>query len=103
MPSSILRRSAERVSLHEWHVIQLFRTGRSGMLRVDGGELVEGVSSGAFTQLTLLLDLFIGGHRNYDEVARAAHVNQSFRGCIQKVCTREGKYRTRIVNIEQGR
>jgi len=46
---------------------------------------VEGMAQGAFTQLTLTLDLFIGGHRNFDEMAKLAHVSKSFRGCIQTV------------------
>lgn len=73
------------VSLGDWHFVRLARTGRNGFLKVDDQPLVEGMASGAFTQLTLTLDLFIGGHRNYDEVAKAAQVTRSFTGCIQKV------------------
>jgi len=54
-------------------------------MRLDGERPVNGTSKGAFTQLTLTLDLFLGGHRNFDEVARNADVSKSFRGCIQKV------------------
>ena len=78
-------RSPQAISMNEWHVIRFFRTGRNGYLRVDGHQLVEGMASGAFTQLTLTLDLFVGGHRNYDEVSKSAKVYKSFKGCIQKV------------------
>ena len=73
--------------MNEWHVIWFERTGRVGTLKVDNQPYVEGMASGAFTQLTLTLDLFIGGHKNFDEVAKAAHVTNSFQGCIQKVST----------------
>ena len=46
------------------------------------------MSNGAYTQLTLTLDLFIGGHRNFDEVAKSANVKEPFKGCVQKVGVR---------------
>lgn len=61
------------------------RTGRVGFLKVNDQKMVEGIASGAFTQLTLLLELFIGGHKNYDEVSGKVQVEKSFEGCIQKV------------------
>lgn len=73
------------VTLDEWHVIRMIRSGRTGYLQVDNQPQVEGTSTGAFTQLTLTLDLFIGGHRNFDEMAKAADVTKAFKGCIQKV------------------
>lgn len=86
--SRVVWRSAHAISMNEWHVIWFWRTGRKGFLKVDKQPLVESMSSGAFTQLTLTLDLFIGGHRNFDEVAKAAWVTSSFSGCIQKVSSR---------------
>jgi hypothetical protein len=74
--------------MDEWHVVNFTRTGRDGRLQVDNQPGVEGMSKGAFTQLTLTLDLFIGGHRNYDEVATHAAIRQSFTGCIQKASSR---------------
>jgi len=81
-------RSDKPISLNQWHVIWFSRTGRHGVLQVDGQQLDGIMSSGAFTQLTLTLDLFIGGHRNFDEVSKAVRVSKSFSGCIQKVCFR---------------
>jgi len=71
--------------VNEWHLAHLWRHGRRGILQLDGEPTVNGTSKGAFTQLTLTLDLFLGGHRDFDEVARNADVTKSFRGCIQKV------------------
>jgi len=78
-------RTAKPITLNEWHLAHLWRHGRKGILQLDGKPTVNGTSRGAFTQLTLTLDLFLGGHRNFDEVARNADVSKSFRGCIQKV------------------
>ena len=69
----------------EWHLAHLWRHGRRGILQLDGEPTVNGTARGAFTQLTLTLDLFLGGHRNFDEVARNAEISESFHGCIQKV------------------
>lgn len=73
------------ITLDEWHVIRLIRSGRTGYLQVDNQPQVEGTSIGAFSQLTLTLDLFIGGHRNFDEISKAAAVPHALKGCIQKV------------------
>ena len=73
------------MSLNDWHTIRISRSGRSGLLRVDDQPEVRGVASGSYTQLTLALDLFIGGHRNFDEVPRVVQVKSGLKGCIQKV------------------
>jgi len=80
-------RSDRQVELYTWHVVRFTRQGRRGRLQVDDQPIVLGSSKGAFTQLTLSLDLFIGGHRNFDEVSRLASVERGFQGCIQKVPT----------------
>lgn len=81
-------RSAQAISLNEWHSVKLYRQGRHGSLRIDTLPPVNGTSPGSFTQLTLTLDLFVGGHRNFDEVARNVDITKSFSGCVQKVsCT----------------
>jgi Laminin G domain len=80
----VLSRSVRQVSLNDWHTVHISRTGRNGLLRVDDQPEVKGSSSGSFTQLTLTLDLFVGGHRNFDEVPRYVQVRRGLRGCIQK-------------------
>ena len=73
------------MSLHVWHSVILSRTGRHGSMQVDGQPVVSGQSHGSFTQMTLTLGLFVGGHRNFDEIAAMVDVEKSFRGCIQNV------------------
>jgi len=82
-------RSRQPISLHQWHVVRASRTGRDGYMQIDNQAAVEGLAKGAYTQLTLTLDLFIGGHRNFDEVAKNAQQSQAFKGCIQKVIINE--------------
>ena len=81
----LVGRSPTAISTNEWHSVRFSRTGRNGFLQVDNQKLVQGMASGAFTQLTLTLDLYIGGHRSYDEIAKAVRVDKSFEGCIQRV------------------
>jgi len=78
-------RSDRIMAMNEWHTIKITRTGRTGHLQVDNETSKEGISQGSFTQLTLTLDMFVGGHRNFDETARKAGVEQAFKGCIQKL------------------
>jgi hypothetical protein len=46
------------------------RTGLQGILEIDKQLKVEGNANGAFTQLTLLQDLYIGGHDNFDQISK---------------------------------
>ncbi|XP_076441439.1 LOW QUALITY PROTEIN: pikachurin-like [Babylonia areolata] len=80
-----LIRSDAPLRLHHWHVIRASRTGLEGVLRVDEGPEVKGQSRGAYTQLTLLQNLFLGGHHNLDHTSRHANLSSSFVGCIQKI------------------
>ncbi|ESO03052.1 hypothetical protein HELRODRAFT_80670, partial [Helobdella robusta] len=82
---SLTLKSKEKVELGRWHVVWAVRTGREGFLKVDDQQMLEGVTSGAFTQLTLTLDLYIGGHRNFDEITQKIQARKSFEGCIQKL------------------
>lgn len=78
-------RSIEPVSLNEWHHLKVSRTGLQGILEIDKQLKVEGNANGAFTQLTLLQDLYIGGHDNFDQISKLANLSSSFHGCMQKV------------------
>ncbi|KAL3869158.1 hypothetical protein ACJMK2_041871 [Sinanodonta woodiana] len=81
-------RSAEPLTLNQWHRVKVSRTGLEGVMEIfqDIGNLVTiSNSQGAFTQLTLTLNLFIGGHSNFDVTSKYANITQSFRGCIQKI------------------
>lgn len=78
-------RSQEPVALNEWHTVFISRTGRSGVLEVNRQPKVEGMSPGAFTQLSLAQNLYVGGLPSFDSVSSQLGVKTSFRGCIQKV------------------
>ena len=91
-PNHHIFRSSEPLTLNQWHWIKLSRTGLEGILEIDDKVVAVGQSQGAFTQLTLTQNLFIGGHRNFDETAKLANISQSFDGCIQKVCIKLGTY-----------
>ena len=56
-----------------------------GALQVDDQPEVGGYSVGAFTQLSLPLNLFIGGVSDMKDVSRDASLTQSFSGCVQRV------------------
>jgi len=75
--------------MNEWHVVRFSRTGRDGWLQIDNQVAVDGMAKGAYTQLTLTLDLFIGGHRNFDEVNKGIGMHKAFKGCLQKVVINE--------------
>lgn len=73
------------VSLKSWHRIKVSRTGLQGVLEVDDQIPVQGLSKGAYTQLTLLQPLFVGGHPDFDITSRHLNQSSSYQGCVQKV------------------
>lgn len=78
-------RSSKPVSLNTWHKIKVSRTGLQGVVEVDDQGPIQGLSKGAYTQLTLLQPLFIGGHPDFDIISKYVNLSVSFQGCIQKV------------------
>ncbi|XP_037556083.1 pikachurin isoform X3 [Dermacentor silvarum] len=78
-------RSPYPVALGEWHMVKASRTGRLGTLTLDGQPSVEAHSPGAFTQLSLPLNLYLGGVPDPKETAVGADVMQSFVGCVQRL------------------
>ncbi|XP_077981026.1 pikachurin-like [Glandiceps talaboti] len=78
-------RSENKLLLHEWHTALISRTGLEGILEVDNSPAVIGRAEGAFTQTSFQTSLYLGGHSNWDEVAKYAAMNTSFVGDIQKV------------------
>lgn len=67
-------RSVETVATGEWHTVRVSRTGRMAVLAVDGQETVEVTAPGAFTQLSLPLNLYLGGVPSFGAVARQVRV-----------------------------
>ncbi|KAL1114772.1 hypothetical protein AAG570_007596, partial [Ranatra chinensis] len=78
-------RSAEPVSVGEWHEVRVSRTGRMAVMQVDKRSSSQVLSPGAFTQLYLPLNMYVGGVPNFDMVSPKVKVRSSFVGCIQKV------------------
>lgn len=78
-------KSQERISMGEWHRIRISRTGRLAILFVDNQIPVEVISQGAFTQLSLPQNLYLGGVPNFGVVSHQVKLRSSFIGCVQKV------------------
>jgi len=75
-----------RSMISQWSVVSLTaHSHKWPSVQVDDQPVVSGQSHGSFTQMTLTLGFFVGGHRDFDETAAIADVQKSFRGCIQKV------------------
>lgn len=60
------------------------RTGREGVLQVDDQQTTIGMSLGAFTQLSLPLNLYVGGVPNLRDIHQNVQSAEMFSGCIQK-------------------
>lgn len=71
--------------MDKWHTISISRTGQLGILRVDKHPYIVGFAPGAFTQLSLDLNLYIGGVPSFKETSPNAAITHNFAGCIQKV------------------
>lgn len=69
----------------DWHTLRISRTGRLAVLEVDKQPTVQTIAPGAFTQLSLPLNLYLGGIPNLDAVSPKIKIKNSFVGCIQKV------------------
>ncbi|XP_070563063.1 pikachurin-like [Ptychodera flava] len=78
-------RSHSNLTLDEWHVAVFSRTGLEGILELDDEPAVKAKAEGAFTQTSFSTDLYLGGHDNWDVMAKYAAVNSSFIGDVQKV------------------
>ena len=69
----------------DWHTVGVSRTGREATLTVDSQPSVTVLSSGAFTQLSLEQNLFLGGVPDYGILSVYLPISAAFNGCIQKV------------------
>jgi hypothetical protein len=81
-------RSGQRAERDTWHRLTISRTGREAYLALDGREAADGpfvTAPGAFTQLSLGQDLWVGGVDVPALLAPYLPVTRGFQGCIQKV------------------
>ncbi|OXA50862.1 Pikachurin [Folsomia candida] len=73
------------IALSEWHHIHVSRTSRLISLRIDNQPPLMALTPGAFTQLSLPHNLFLGGIPDPDWLSPKVKVQGGFTGCIQKL------------------
>ncbi|XP_076165128.1 pikachurin isoform X2 [Ptiloglossa arizonensis] len=78
-------RSENPVRLGEWVEVRVSRTGRLASLEVEDDPPREILTPGAFTQLSLPLNLYLGGAPSTDMYSPKMRTTASFVGCIQTV------------------
>lgn len=78
-------RSESPVQLGEWLEIRVSRTGRLASLEVENEPAQEILAPGAFTQLSLPLNLYLGGAPSPEMFTPKMKTAASFVGCIQTV------------------
>ncbi|XP_015126557.1 pikachurin [Diachasma alloeum] len=78
-------RSEKPVRLGEWLEVSVSRTGRMASLVVEKEPAQEILAPGAFTQLSLPLNLYLGGSPSTDIFTPKLKTVASFVGCIQTV------------------
>ncbi|XP_076392498.1 uncharacterized protein LOC100874698 isoform X2 [Megachile rotundata] len=78
-------RSENPVRLGEWVEVRVSRTGRLASLEVEDDPPQEILAPGAFTQLSLPLNLYLGGAPSTDMYSPKMKTTASFVGCIQTV------------------
>lgn len=71
--------------LGEWLEIRVSRTGRLASLEVEDELAQEILAPGAFTQLSLPLNLYLGGAPSPDVFTPKMKTSVSFIGCIQTI------------------
>lgn len=78
-------RSENPVRLGEWVEVRVSRTGRLASLEVEEDPAQEIMAPGAFTQLSLPLNLYLGGAPSSDMYSPKMKTTASFVGCIQTI------------------
>lgn len=71
--------------LGEWLEVRVSRTGRMASLEVEEEPPQEILAPGAFTQLSLPLNLYLGGAPAPDIFTPKMKITASFVGCIQTI------------------
>ena len=81
----MLFRSVQPVSMGDWHKLTVSRTGREVFLSIDSQQETTVISAGAFTQLSLDQNLWLGSVPDYNILSAYLPITQAYEGCIQKV------------------
>lgn len=87
-------RSENPVRLGEWVEVRVSRTGRLASLQVENDPAQEILAPGAFTQLSLPLNLYLGGAPSPDMYSPKMKTTASFVGCIQTIVLNNREVRT---------
>lgn len=87
-------RSENPVRLGEWVEVRVSRTGRLASLQVEDDPAQEILAPGAFTQLSLPLNLYLGGAPSSDMYSPKMKTTASFVGCIQTIVLNNREVRT---------
>jgi len=82
------------VRLGEWVEVRVSRTGRLASLEVEDDPAQEILAPGAFTQLSLPLNLYLGGAPSSDMYSPKMKTTASFVGCIQTIVLNNREVRT---------
>lgn len=80
-----LVRSSTPLKLGRWHVVKISRTSLLAEIQVDDKRPVAQIATGAFTQVTIHQNLYLGGVPNFDLVSPYIPIRTPFAGCIQKL------------------
>ncbi|XP_053985558.1 pikachurin-like [Hylaeus volcanicus] len=78
-------RSEKPVRIGDWVEVRVSRTGRLASLEVEDDPPQEILAPGAFTQLSLPLNLYLGGAPSTDMYSPKMKTTASFVGCVQTV------------------
>ncbi|ESN94519.1 hypothetical protein HELRODRAFT_164375 [Helobdella robusta] len=79
-------RSDETIKLNQLHTLSATRYGKDGLLKVDGGSNVVGVSRGSSRTLEMDVPLFLGKIPHSDIVSKKNnHVDVGYVGCIESL------------------
>ncbi|KAK5864266.1 hypothetical protein PBY51_001220 [Eleginops maclovinus] len=78
-------RSADPVSLGQWHRVVAERIKRAGVLQVDRGPMERKTSPGKAQGLNIHTHMFLGGVPTTDILPKPANISHMFQGCIGEV------------------
>ncbi|KAK2705466.1 hypothetical protein QYM36_015752 [Artemia franciscana] len=78
-------RSPMQLALKEWHTIKVLRTGKQAILRIRGQPDVEGETSGAYVEMTLTEQLYVGGLPSDLLPNAGLEEIKGYSGCIQQI------------------
>ena len=82
---NVVSRSPMQLALKEWHTIKVLRTGKQAILRIRGQPDVEGETSGAYVEMTLTEQLYVGGLPSDLLPNAGLEEIKGYSGCIQQV------------------